>query len=135
MVERIDGAERELNVALGIDVVEDFEHNVPQVLHVYVFVDDHNAFGEHSLAERPDRVHHFAGLAGVRLLDGDDHQVVKNALDGQVDVDEFRDGQLHQGQKHTLDGLTHVSVLLGRLAHDRGRVDRIFAVRNATDVE
>ena len=43
VVERIDGAERELDVALGIDVVENFESDVGEILHVNIFVDDDDA--------------------------------------------------------------------------------------------
>ena len=39
------------------------------------------------------------------------------------------------GKKDALDRLAHVGVFLRRLAHDRGRVNRIFAVRDAGDVE
>src|SRR5437870_1405838 len=38
VVERIDRSERELYVALGIDVVEHFQRNVTDVLHVDVFI-------------------------------------------------------------------------------------------------
>src|SRR5437016_11643523 len=65
VVERIDRSERELYVALGIDVVEHFQRNVTDVLHVDVFIYNDYAFREHRLAERPDGVHHFARLARV----------------------------------------------------------------------
>src|SRR5438132_11008815 len=38
VVERIDRSERELYVALGIDVVEHFERDIADVLHVDVFI-------------------------------------------------------------------------------------------------
>src|ERR1039457_1122786 len=135
MVERVHRAERELNVALGIDVVEDFEGDIGDILYVHVFVHHHDALGEHRLAQRPDGVHHLTSLSWVRLLDGDDHQIVEDAFDGQVDVDEFGNGQFHQRQKDALDRLTHVGVFLRGLADDCGRVDWIFAVRDAGDVE
>ena len=64
----------------------DFQRDVAEILHVDVFIDDDDALGEHGLAQRPDRVHHLAGLSRVRLLDRDDHQVVEDAFDRQVDV-------------------------------------------------
>ncbi len=105
------------------------------VLHVDVFVDHDDALGEHGLAERPDGVHHFARLAGIGLADGDDHQVVKDAFDGKIDVDNFGDGELHQRQENALDGFAHPGVFHGRLADDGGGVDRIFAMGDAGDVE
>ena len=135
MVERVDGAESELDVAFGIDVVEDFEGDVGDVLHIDVFVDHDDALGEHGLAERPDGIHHFAGLSGIGLADGNDHQVVKDAFDGKIDVDQFRDGEAHQREEDALDGFAHVGVLHGRLADDGGGVDGIFAMRDAGDVE
>ena len=80
MVERIDGAESELDVALGVDVVGDAQDDFGHVLHVAILVDDDDALGEHGLAERPDGVHDLARLAGIAFADGDDHQVVEDAL-------------------------------------------------------
>jgi hypothetical protein len=135
VVERIDGAECELDVALGIDVVENFQRDVGEILHVYIFVDHDDDLGEHGLAKRPDGVHHFASLTGIGLADGDDHQVVEDAFDGKIDVDQFRYGETHQRQKDALDGFAHVGVFHGRLADDGGGVDGIFAVRDAGDME
>ena len=39
------------------------------------------------------------------------------------------------GKKDALDRLAHVGIFLRRLPHDRGRVDRILAVRDAGDVK
>jgi len=85
-----DGAEGELDVALGVDVVAYSQHDVGDVLDVAVFVDDDDALGEHGLAEAPDGVHDFAGVAGVALADADEHEVVGDAFGGQVDVDGSR---------------------------------------------
>ena len=84
---------------------------------------------------RPDAVHHLARLTGVALANGHDHQVMKDAFGGQVDVDDLRQRESHQRQKDALDRLAHPRVLHGRLAHDGRRVDRVFAVRDAGDVE
>src|SRR5947208_10297274 len=65
VVERINRPQRELDVALGIDVVEHFQRDIGYVLHVDVFIHDDDAFREHRLAERPDGVHHFARLTRV----------------------------------------------------------------------
>jgi hypothetical protein len=67
VIERVDGAERELDVALGIDVVGYAQDDFGNVLHVAVLVDNYNALGNHGLALRPDGMHHHARLAGTAL--------------------------------------------------------------------
>src|SRR5579872_1079758 len=135
MVERIDRSKSELDVPLRVDMIKDFERHVGEILHINIFVNDNDAFRERSLSERPDRVHYLTRLAWVRLLDRNDHQVVENALNGQVYVDQFRDGELHHRQEYPLDRFAHVGVFLRRLAHDSRRINRIFAMRDAGDVE
>src|SRR5437868_10179578 len=135
MVKGVNRAEGELNVALGINVVERLERDLGDVLHIHVFVHDDDALGEHGLSERPDGIHHLAGLPGIGLLDGDDHQVVKNAFYWEIDIHDFGDGQLHQREEDALDRLAHPAVFHRWLANDRGRVNRVFAMRDATDVK
>src|SRR5260370_13216888 len=60
---------------------------------------------------------------------------MKQSVDREIDVDQFRNGQAHQREENALDGFAHVSVLRGRLADDGGGVDRVFAVRDALHVE
>ena len=81
------------------------------------------------------RVHDLARVAGIALADRDDHQVVKDGLDRQMDVDQFRDGHLHRGQKDALDGLAHPRVFHGRLADDGRGVDGVLAMRDAGEME
>src|ERR1700674_67997 len=135
VVERIDGPQHELNIALRIDVVEHLERDLADVLHVDVFVDHENALGEHSLTERPDRIHHFARLSRIRLLDGNDHQIMIDTFNGKVDVDDFRDGEFHERKKNALDRFTHPPIFHRRLAHDGGGVDRVSAMRDATEMK
>ena len=135
MVERVDRAERELDVALGVDVVGGAEGDFGEVVHVAVFVDDDDALGEHGLAHGPDAVHDFAGVAGVGLFDRDDHEVVEDALGREVDVDDLGEGELHEREEDALDGFAHPGVFHGGLAYDGGGVDGIFAVGDAGDVE
>ena len=135
MIERVDGAEGELNVALGIDVVGDAEDDFAHVLHIAILIDNQDALGEHGLAERPDGVHDFARVAGIAFADRHDHEVVKDRLDGQIDVDNFWNGELHERQKNALDGLAHPGIFHGRLADDGGGVDGIAAMGDAGDVE
>jgi len=63
-----------------VDVVQHLEGDLSDVVHVDVLIDDQDAFREHRLAQGPDGVHDFAGLAGIGLADGDDHQVVEGRL-------------------------------------------------------
>jgi len=50
VVERIDWAKSELDVALGVDVIEGFERDFGDRLHVDVFIHHDNALGKHRLA-------------------------------------------------------------------------------------
>src|SRR5712691_4831697 len=135
MVERIDRTKGELNVAFGIDVIEDLECDVGDVLRVDVLVHHDDALGEHRLPQRPDGVHHFPRLPRVRLLDRDQHQVVEDAFDWQVYVHDLGDGELHQRQEDAYDGLAHPAIFHRRFA-DYGRgIDWIFAMRDAANVE
>ena len=105
------------------------------VLHVAILVDDDDDFGEHGLTERPDGVHHLARLAGITLADGDQHQVMEDALDGEVNVDQLGNLHLHGGQEDALDGLAHPGVFHGRLADDGGGVDGVLAMGDAGQME
>ena len=129
------GPQRELNIALGVDVVGYAQHHLGDVLHVAVLVHHDDALGEHGLAQRPDGVHHLARVAGVALADGNQHQVVEDAFDGQMNVHDLGDGHLHGGQEDALHGLAHPCVFHGRLADDGGGVDGVLAMRDAGEVE
>src|ERR1035438_1147552 len=135
MVERVDRSKCELNVALRIDIIQRLKRDVGDVLHVDVFVDHDDALSEHRLTERPDSVHYFASLSRIGLANRNDHQVMEHAFDWEIDVDELRNGQLHQRQKNAFDSFAHPSVFLRRLADHRGRVDRVFSVRDAGDMK
>src|SRR5258708_4348621 len=118
VVERIHRTQRKLDITFGIDVVENFEHHVADILHVYVFIHDHNALSEHSLAQRPDSVHDFARVTGIRLANGNDHQVVEDAFDRQVYVHDLRQRQLHERKEDALDGFAHPGIFHRRLTYD-----------------
>ena len=135
MIERVDRTQRELNVALGIDVVGHAQHHFADVLHVAVFIHHDDALGKHRLPQRPDGVHHLARLARIALADRHQHQVVKDRLDGQMNVDDFRNRHLHRGQKDALHGLAHPRIFHRRLAHDRRRINGILAMRDAGEVK
>ena len=135
VVKRVDGAQGELNVAFGVDVVGGAEGDFGEVVGVAVFVDDDDALGEHGLAEGPDAAHDFAGVAGVGLADGDDHEVVEDGFGRKADVDDLGQCQLHEGEEDALDGFAHPGVFHGGLADDSGGVDGVFAVGDAGEVE
>ncbi len=99
MIERVDGAEGELDVALGVDVVGHAQDDLGDVLDVAVLVDDDDDFGEHGLAEGPDGVHDLARVAGITFADGDQHEVVEDGFDGEVNVNDFRDCRRMAGRK------------------------------------
>src|SRR5208282_4839661 len=117
------------------DVVGHAQHHLAHVLHVAILVHHHHALGEHRLPHGPYAVHHFARVPGIRLADRHDHQVVEDGFDRQVHVHDLRQRDPHERQKDALDGLAYPGVFHGRLAHDGGCVDRLLAVRHASNVE
>src|SRR5579871_3192286 len=130
VVERIHGPERELNVALGVDMVQRLPCHFADVLHIDIFVHHHDALGEHGLTQTPDGAHHFACVPGIRLPYRDQHQVVEDAFRRHRDVANLRYLQPHQREKNALDGLAHVVVLHGRRPDDGRRVNRLPALRD-----
>jgi hypothetical protein len=74
-------------------------------------------------------------VACVALADGNDHEVVKDGFDGEIDVDNFGEGEAEEREEDALDGLAHPGVFLGRLADDGGGVDGVAAVGDAGEVE
>src|SRR3954469_2039913 len=90
VVEVVERPLADHDVPLRVDVGTDVEHDRAVVVHVDVRVDDDDALREAEHPEAPDRVHDLLRVAGERLLDGDDAEVVKRAGDGQVVVDDLR---------------------------------------------
>src|SRR5499425_1141518 len=135
VVEHVYGPQHELNVAFGIDVVQHFPDDLSRVLHVHVFIDDDDAFGEHRLAQSPDRVHDLARVAGVLFAYRDQHQVVEDALERQIHVHDFGELALKHGQRDADDRPAHPTIFHRRAAYDRRLIDRIFAVGDGRDME
>src|SRR5580658_3064287 len=135
MVEGVHGTENELNIALRVDGAERFPDDFAGILDVHVVVDDDDYFGEHGLAERPDRVHNFPGLAGIAFADGDDHQVLEDAFSGHGHIHNFRILHFHHGHEDALDSVAHEIVFLRRRADDGGEVERVFAMGDALNME
>jgi hypothetical protein len=52
--ELVDGAERELNIALGIDVVESLPGDFAEVVDVHVVVHHHDTLGKHRAGQAND---------------------------------------------------------------------------------
>ena len=63
----------------------------------------------------PDAVHDLTRLARVALADGNDHEVVEDRFDGEVDVDDFWQRKAEEREEDALDGLAHPCVFLGGL--------------------
>jgi len=90
---------------------------------------------KHGLAEGPDGVHDLARLAGVGLLDRHQHQVVKDAFDGEMNVDDFGDLHAHGGRKMRSTALPIQASSMGGLPTIGGGVDGVAAMGDAGEVE
>ena len=80
-------------------------------------------------------MHDLARLHRIFLVNRDDTAVVEHAFERHVDVDDFRHHLLHERQEDALRRLCEIAVLHRRLANNRRRINRMFAVRDAGDVE
>ena len=135
MVEDVQGAVDEGDVAFGIDVGGDVEHDVVDGMDIDVFIDDDDHFGPGHLAGAPDGGHDFAGVVGVFLLDLDEGAGVEDAEHGKVVVDDVGDEDLQEREEDAFGGFAEVIVFLRGLADDGGGIDGIFAVGDGGDGE
>ena len=83
----------------------------------------------------PDRVDHLLAVAGIALLDPDDHIVMEHAFNGHVHVEDVGRDHLEQRQEYALRGLAEICVFLRRAADQRGRIDGVPPVRNGGNME
>src|SRR3954469_24784814 len=135
VVEMVERALREDHVALRVDVRTGIEEDLLVVVDVDVLVDDDDAFREAEHPEPPERVHDLRRVARELLADRDEAAVVEDAGDRQVVVDDLGQGRAHGGQEDPLRRLAEPGVLLRRLAHHDGGVDRVAPHRHGSDVE
>ncbi len=135
MVERIQRAIREFEIALCIDVVEYPPGDHRKILERNVIVDHYNQLCVHELAHAPEKMHNLARLAGVALADRDEHAVMEDAFERHVDVRNLRAELLKEGQKEPFGRLGKETVFFGRNADDGGRVNRGFTPRHPLEME
>ena len=135
MVELVDRAFAEQDVARGIDVRAGVEKDLLVVVDVHVLVDDDDRFRQAHQAEPPHRVHHLSRVTGEALADRDDDTVVERAGRWQVVVDDLGDAHPDRRQEDTLGRLREPLVLRRRLADDDRRVDRVASHRDRRDPE
>jgi hypothetical protein len=72
-------------------------------------------------------MHHLVGVAGIFLVDGDEHQIVKSTLCRHVVVHNLRRRQLEQRQKDAFGGVPKIEIFHRRAPHDGGDVHRVRA--------
>src|SRR5206468_2931387 len=77
MVQRVDWSHCELDITLGINVVQRFPRYFGDILDVDILIDYDNTLAEHRLTEAPNGVHDFPGLAWIRFANRNQHQIVK----------------------------------------------------------
>src|SRR3954469_8013177 len=135
VVEMVERALGEDHVALRVDVRTGIEEDLLVVVDVDVLVEDDDAFRKAEHPEPPERVHDLRRVARELLADRDEAAVVEDAGDRQVVVDDLGQGRAHGGQETPLRRLAEPGVLLRRLAHHDGGVDRVAPHRHGSDVE
>ena len=109
--------------------------DLAHVVHVHVFVDDDDGFREHQLAEAPERAHDLPGVAGIALVDRDDHEIVEDALGRKVHVDDLRDRLADHRQENPLARKAEIIVLHRRDADDGREIRRPLALRETRQME
>src|SRR5581483_9822144 len=135
MVERIDRTHDELYVPLRIDVIKRLPGHLARILHIHILIHHDNALREHRLSQTPDGVHYLTRVARIRLADGHQHQVMKDALSRHGDVADLGNLETHQRQKDALNGLSHIEILHRRRTDYGAHIDRILTLRHASYME
>ena len=128
MIERIARIRDDRAVALRIGVRAQAEEDLARVMHVAIFVHDHDVFAEHHLSHSPKSVHDLEGLIRILLPDADKHEVVKNTFRRQRHIDDLREIHFENRQENPHAGVAHVEIFHRRNADDRGRINRIAAM-------
>ena len=124
-----------MDISLGVDVVQYDPPRLLRILDVYLLVHDHDHLGQHHLAQPPQSIHHFVGVAGELLVDGYEYQIVEDAFRRHVIVDHFRQYQPRERQENALCGVPQPVVFHGGASDDRGGVDRVTSHGKRRDVE
>ncbi len=135
MIQRLHRPQDELDISLGVDVVQHLPGDLREVPDVHVPIHHHDHLGEHGLSRPPDGVHHLPGMARVLLIDGHDHQIMEDPLERHVEVHHLGELFFHQGEEEAFDRRPHKAILLDRLAHDDGLVDGTPPVGDTGQVE
>lgn len=105
MVELVERAFDDFEVADGVDRGAGAEADFLVVVRVHVVIHDDDCLGEHRLAEAPNAVHDLACVAREGFLERDDHEVVERAPWGEIDIDDFGELFAHDGEGELEDGL------------------------------
>ena len=80
-------------------------------------------------------MHHFTRVSRIFLLDRNDREIMKHALNRQVHIDDFRQGHSEQRKKQSLGGFAEMGVFHRRATDDGRRINRIFSMRDARDMK
>ena len=135
MIQHVYRPADQAHVALRVDVVAEPPQALFHVLNVHVVVEHEYHLRKHRLTESPERMHHLERMSGVALPNGNERDIVEDALDRQVQVRNFRQGKPQQWQEQPLGRLAEPAVLHGRASHDRAGIDGVPPVRDRGDME
>ena len=93
VVEHVDRALDDDQVAAGVHVGEGAPGALRVVVDVHVLVEDDERLGVRHLPRAPQAVHELLGVAGELLPDGDEAEVVEHALRREGHVDHLGEDQ------------------------------------------
>src|SRR5262249_19233987 len=97
MVQDIHGAFDKEDIPFGIDMVAHDPGDFGKILDIDVMIHNHQNFGKHHLAQAPQCMHDLPRMRGKLLLYRNNRQIMKDAVYGQVHVDDFRQSNAYQG--------------------------------------
>ena len=120
----------QLHVAHEVAALEHGAQHGGFVVHRHALVHGHDHLGPRHLSRAPHAAHQATPLKRVCLADAHERRVVEAAESRQVVVVHVVHDGLQQRQEDALGGLAQPVVLLGRQAHDGGRIHRVARVRD-----
>ncbi len=134
MIENIHRPMHNLRIPLRITIRKQMEEHFLLAVHIHMLIHNNDELGKRHLPRPPDRMHHPTRLQWILFANLHKRAIMKNSRYRQRIIHNIRHDHLQQRQENPLRRLPQKIILHRRLAHDRRRINRIFAVRNRRHV-